>query len=59
MEMLYIAQYLGIPIREVSVNWQEIEGTLVYLQMISIALLCSILLENYKHGVAAGEIFLV
>lgn len=26
MELLYIAQYLGIPMDEVAVNWQEIEG---------------------------------
>ena len=26
VELLYIAQDLGIPISEVAVNWQEIEG---------------------------------
>lgn len=26
VELLYIAQQLGIPVREVAVNWQEIEG---------------------------------
>ena len=26
MELLYIAQQLGMPIQEVAVNWQEIEG---------------------------------
>ena len=26
VEMLYIAQYFKIPIVEVAVNWQEIEG---------------------------------
>lgn len=28
VEMLYIAQYLKIPIAEEAVNWQEIEGML-------------------------------
>ncbi|PIK47637.1 Dolichyl-phosphate beta-glucosyltransferase [Apostichopus japonicus] len=27
VELLYIAQYLGIPMDEVAVNWQEIEGS--------------------------------
>ena len=27
VELLYIAQRLSIPIAEVSVNWQEIEGS--------------------------------
>jgi dolichyl-phosphate beta-glucosyltransferase len=27
VEMLYIAQYLNIPIEEVAVNWEEIEGS--------------------------------
>lgn len=27
VEVLYIAQYLGIPVAEVAVNWEEIEGT--------------------------------
>lgn len=31
VELLYIAQQLGMPIREVAVNWQEIEGLLLYL----------------------------
>jgi hypothetical protein len=26
VELLYIAQQLGMPIQEVAVNWQEIEG---------------------------------
>ena len=26
MELLYIAQQLGMPIKEVAVNWEEIEG---------------------------------
>ena len=26
VELLYIAQQLGMPVREVAVNWQEIEG---------------------------------
>lgn len=30
VEMLYIAQTLGIPIAEVAVNWQEIEGMVYY-----------------------------
>ena len=29
VELLYIAQQLGMPIREVAVNWQEIEGVVV------------------------------
>lgn len=29
VELLYIAQRLGIPITEVSVNWTEIEGSKV------------------------------
>ena len=27
MELLYIAQTLGVPIAEKSVNWQEIDGS--------------------------------
>ena len=30
VEMLYIAQQLGMTIKEVPVNWQEIDGTSVY-----------------------------
>lgn len=26
VELLYIAQHLNMPVREVAVNWQEIEG---------------------------------
>ncbi len=26
VELLYIAQQLGMPIKEVAINWQEIEG---------------------------------
>ena len=26
VELLYIAQHLGMPIKEVPVNWQEIDG---------------------------------
>ena len=26
MELLYIAQQLGVPVKEVAINWQEIEG---------------------------------
>ena len=30
VEMLYIGQQLGMPIKEVPVNWQEIDGRSVY-----------------------------
>ena len=31
VELLYIAQRLGIPIAEVPVNWQEIDGIELYI----------------------------
>lgn len=31
VELLYIAQQLGMPIKEVAVNWQEIEGVPIIL----------------------------
>lgn len=27
VEVLFIAQYLGIPVAEVSVNWEEVDGS--------------------------------
>lgn len=32
VEMLYIAQQLGMPIKEVPVNWQEIDGMSVFVR---------------------------
>ena len=30
VELLYIAQQLGIPIEERAVNWEEIDGKIIY-----------------------------
>ena len=32
MELLYIVQQLGMPMKEVAVNWEEIEGEILSLQ---------------------------
>ena len=32
VELLYIAQQLKMPMKEVAVNWQEIEGNYIYQQ---------------------------
>ena len=34
VELLYIAQRLGMPIKEVPVNWQEIDGEAVIITVI-------------------------
>ena len=33
VELLYIARYFNIPIAEVAVNWEEIEGTSIAFAM--------------------------
>lgn len=35
VEMLYLAQVLGIPIAEVAVEWQEIEGMTLNITVLS------------------------
>lgn len=39
VEMLYIAQQLGMPIKEVPVNWQEIDGTFVCVYCLAMAMI--------------------
>ena len=41
VELLYIAQQLGMPIKEVPVNWQEIDGEFVETAAHSIDLVCA------------------
>ena len=33
VELLYIAQQLGIPIEERAVNWEEIDGKMIFINL--------------------------
>ena len=47
VELLYIAQQLGMPIREVAVNWQEIEGRLMLCLITIGPLLCHCCISRF------------
>ena len=44
IEMLLLAEYLGIPVGEVSVNWQEVSGSKMNLVGASFEMLMDLLI---------------
>lgn len=58
VELLYVAQYLGIPIAEKAVNWQEIEGSKMVPVFSWIQMGRDILLIRCRYLIGAWQICL-